>query len=103
MPATTKNKAKQKVTLRLPDDLIQAAQEAVTLGLAGSTSAFIEDAVRVRARDVRHARLRRLAEEAMADADFVADMRETIRAFEPAAADRWPSDEVEESPSERIH
>jgi len=57
------------------------------LGLAATQSEFIEEAVRRRAREVREARLRRLAQEAMDDPDFVADMRETMQAFRFADAD----------------
>jgi len=83
--------AKQKVTIRLPVELIEASQEAVRLGLAASPSEFIEEAVRQRAREVRHARLRELAREAMNDPDFVADMKETMQAFRFADADSGAS------------
>ena len=85
MAASTAGKvAKQKVTVRLSADLIEASREAVRLGLAASPSEFIEEAVRQRAREVRHARLREMAREAMADPDFVADMRDTMQAFRHA-------------------
>ncbi len=95
--------ARRKVTLRLHAQLHETAQEAVRLGLAATQTAFIEDSIRMRAREVRHARMRRLADEAMGDPGFVADMRATVEEFRhtdqerrpPAAdarADRWPLD-----------
>lgn len=78
------------VTLELPDDVYQTAQEAVTLGISPSQTAFIEEAIRLRAREVRHARMRKLAEEAMADPDFVADLRETMHAFRHVDKENWP-------------
>jgi Arc/MetJ-type ribon-helix-helix transcriptional regulator len=91
---TARTNTRTKLTLRLPNDLVRTAQEAVTLGLAPSTSAFIEDSVRARAREVRQARLRRLADEAMADPAFVADMR-TTAAFAPALTDQWSAESAE--------
>lgn len=73
--------AKQRITVRLPADLMTASQEAVQMGLAKNPSEFIEEAVRRYSRQVREEKLRRLAREAMADPDFVADMRETADAF----------------------
>ncbi len=90
MAMTTPTRPKQKITLRLPAELMETAQEAVRLGLAPSQSAFIEDSLRRRMREVRHAWMRRLAEEAMADPDFVADMRATQREFGAADAGEWP-------------
>jgi len=76
--------------LELPDDVYAAAEEAVTLGLAPSQTAFIEEAVRLRMQEVRHARMRKLAAEAMADPDFVADLRETMYAFRHVDKENWP-------------
>lgn len=77
------------ITLELPDDIYATAQEAVTLGLASSQTAFIEEAIRLRSREVHHARMRKLAAEAMADPDFVADLRETMQAFQYADKENW--------------
>ena len=85
------DKSKQKITLRLPMSLHKATQEAVSLGLASTQNAFIEDAIRLRAREIRHARMRKLAQEAMNDPGFVADMRDTMAAFEPIDLQDWPS------------
>lgn len=90
------------VTLHLPDDLYATAEEAVALGLAPSQSDFIQDAIRRRAREVRHARMDKLAEEAMNDPDFVADMRETMEAFHHVDKEHWPpSLEAEEEEDSR--
>jgi Arc/MetJ-type ribon-helix-helix transcriptional regulator len=100
MPAFTKTRTandRRRITLRLPADLYAATQEAVRLGLAPNQNAFIEEAIRLRAREVRHVRMRRLAEEAMNDPGFVADMRETMETFRRADAERWPPGIEEES------
>ena len=79
------------IMLELPDDVYETAQEAVTLGISSSQNAFIEEAIRLRAREVRHARMRKLAEEAMADPDFVADLKETMHAFRHVDRENWPT------------
>jgi hypothetical protein len=81
---------RNKVTLRLPVQLHETAQEAVRLGLAATQTAFIEDSIRMRARVVRHARMRWLADEAMGDPGFVADMRATMGDFRHVGQERWP-------------
>lgn len=88
--STEPKPARRKTTLRLPDDVYETAREGAALGLAASESAFIADAVRRREREVRHARMRRQADEAMADPGFVADMRETMAAFETSDTRDWP-------------
>lgn len=93
--STEPKSARRKTTLRLPDDVYETAREGAALGLAESESAFIADAVRRRAREVRHARMRRLADEAMADPGFVADMRETMAAFGPLDSQDWPASEID--------
>ena len=79
------------ITLDLPDDVYAAAEEAVRLGIAPSKSFFIEEAIRLRMREVRHARMRILAAEAMADPDFVSDLHETMNAFQSADRENWPN------------
>ena len=51
------------------------------------------------AREVRHAMMRKLAEEAMNDPLFVADMREVMHDFRFVDAENWPAYE-EDSDSE---
>jgi hypothetical protein len=85
-----KEHGKQRVALRLAPDVMQTAKEAVGLGIAPTATAFIEDSIRARRREVRHALMTRMAEEAMADPEFVADMRETMDAFEPSTSEGWP-------------
>lgn len=79
-----------EITLQLSDDLYITTQEAVRLGLASSDADFIAEAIRLRAREVRHAHLDKLAAEAMADPDFVADMHDTMNAFRYVDAENWP-------------
>lgn len=84
MPAfarTISSNLRHKVTVRLSPDAFSTAQEAVELGLSPNQNAFIEDAIRLRAREVRHARMRIQATQAMSDLGFVEDMRETMRTF----------------------
>ena len=80
------------ITVELSDDLYAAAQEAVKLRLASSQADFVLGAVRQRARELRHARMRRLAAEAMADPGFVADIQDTTAELRHADRQRW-SDE----------
>ena len=47
-----------KVTLRLSPNAYSTAQETVELGMSPNQNAFIEDAIRLIAREVRHTRLR---------------------------------------------
>ena len=77
------------ITLELPDEVYATAEEAVRLGLAPSESFFIEEAIRLRMREVRHARMRILAEEAIADPNFVSDLHDTMSAFQHTDAESW--------------
>jgi len=90
MPTIPKQAARTKLTVRLSEDTMRTVNDAVSIGLAPSSNAFIDEAIRARAREVRYARLRKLADEAMADPLFVQDMRETMAAFEPVDRERWP-------------
>ncbi len=78
------------ITLELPDDVYATAEEAVQLGLASSQSSFIEEAIRLRMREVCQARMRVLAAEATADPDFVSDLHETMQAFQHTDKQNWP-------------
>ena len=78
------------ITVELADDAYATAEEAVRLGIASSQSSFIEEAIRLRTREVRHARMRVLTEQAMADPDFVSDMRDTMQAFQHTDKENWP-------------
>ena len=49
-----------------------------------------EEAARLLAREKRHALMRLLAVEAMADPDFVADLRETTYAYRHVDRENWP-------------
>jgi uncharacterized protein YicC (UPF0701 family) len=63
-------------------DRVQAEVEAI-----GATLAELRRAPR----EERHARLRQLAAEAMADPQFVADVNDTMHAFRHIDAEGWPS------------
>ena len=78
------------ITVELADDAYATAEEAVRLGIASSQSSSIEEAIRLRTREVRHARMRVLAEQAMADPDFVSDMRDSMQAFQHTDKENWP-------------
>jgi hypothetical protein len=92
MPVTPvqQTKLRRKITLRLSPALHATTQEAVRLGLAPNQNAFIEDSIRLRSREIRHARMRMMAEEAMNDPGFVADMRDTMDAFKHVDSEGWP-------------
>jgi uncharacterized protein (DUF1778 family) len=91
MATLSKRPLRTKLTVRLAEDTMETVNEAVAIGLATSSNAFIDDSIRARAREVRHARLRKLADEAMSDPLFVKDMHETMAAFEPADRELWPA------------
>ncbi len=78
------------ITLELPDDAYATAEEAVRLGLAPSQSSFIEEAIQLRMPEVRHARMRVLAAEAMADPRFVADLHGLMQVFGHVDRKNWP-------------
>ena len=100
MPAiarTIGSNSRHKVTVRLSPDVFATAQEAVELGISPNQNSFIEDAIRLRAREVRHARMRIQAAAAMSDRGFVQDMRETMRAFEAADGEGWLTEPAAET------
>src|ERR1043166_9055064 len=94
---TPRESSRHRITLRLPANLHATVQEAVSLGLAPNQNAFIEDSIRLREREVRHARMRLLAQEAMQDPAFVADMRDTMQAFHHVDREAWPPEYPEDS------
>lgn len=90
MQTVLRSNKRTKLTVRLTDEALQTVNEAVELGLCSSSNAFIDDAIRAKAREVRHARMRRLAAEAIADPQFVEDMHATAHAFEATDHAQWP-------------
>ena len=94
--AVVRSADRMKVTLRLTPRLHATTQEAVRLGLAPNQNAFIEDAIRLREKEVRYARMRRMAAEAMNDPGFVADMNGTMEAFRHADLEHWPERDDED-------
>jgi len=89
---------KQTLTLRLASDVLDTAQDAVRAGMAPNVTAFIEAAVRARKQAVRNARLNLLAAEAMADPDFVRDMRDISAEFAETDRKSWPQYQTVDSP-----
>jgi len=89
---------RQRLTVRLSPELYAATQEAVRLGLAPNQNSFIEEAIRRCTREIRHLRLRRLADEAMKDPGFVADMRGTMVKFAHVDRENWPLTASAEKP-----
>lgn len=80
---------KVKLTLRLSSDVMRTTNNAVESGYAPTITAFVEEAIRAKAIEVRHAQMRKLAAEAMADPDFVSDMHETMTSFDSFNRDGW--------------
>ena len=64
---------------------------ATTFQLADDAYATAEEAIRLRSREVHHARMRVLAEQAMADPDFVSDLHENMQAFQHVDKENWPA------------
>lgn len=70
----------RKVTFRVPEGVIEAVRTLVEEGEAASVSAFVEDALRMKLREVRRARLYAAYEEAARDPVFMAEMRAMVEA-----------------------
>ena len=70
--------------IRLSTDAFATPQEAVELGISPNQNSFIDEALRLRGHEVRHARMRLQATTAMSDRGYVEDIRETMRAFDSA-------------------
>lgn len=65
---------------------------AVESGHAPSASAFVEDAVRARLREIRRAQLEEEYRRAAADPEFVKEMEEMTAAFDSALLDGLEED-----------
>jgi Arc/MetJ-type ribon-helix-helix transcriptional regulator len=73
---------KRKVTYSLPEELVDTIAEVVRDGAAPSYSAFVEEALREGVRNARERALARAFSEAAEDPSFLADIDETLRAFQ---------------------
>ncbi|HEX8452005.1 MAG TPA: hypothetical protein VF647_07910 [Longimicrobium sp.] len=82
----------RKATFQVDDSVLQAIRALVEQGEAPSANAFVEDALRLKLREVRRARLYAAYEEASHDPEFLADMQATTRDFESTAGDGLADD-----------
>lgn len=80
----------EKATFRIRASVLDAIRIAVEAGVAPSASAFVEEAVTDRLRELRRARVYRAYAEAAQDPAFLEDMEETTRAFDGSTADGLP-------------
>ena len=78
---------REKTSLNLRSDMLEAAKEIVQSGQAESVSAFIESAVEEKVRRTRRAALYAAYEEAAQDAEFVQRMNGVSLDFEDTATD----------------
>lgn len=81
------NRTLHKTTVHLEDSLLQAMKQAIEEGAAPNASAFVEDAIRMKLREVRRERLYAAYAEAAQDPGFLAEMESTTRAFEGTVDD----------------
>jgi len=72
----------QKVTYSLPEDLIDRVRTVVKGGAAPSYSAFVEQALVDRVRRAHEEQLAGAFISAASDANFLADIRQTMAGFE---------------------
>ncbi|HYW05990.1 MAG TPA: hypothetical protein VE913_03480, partial [Longimicrobium sp.] len=77
----------RKATFQVQEGVLDAVRTLVEEGEAPSANAFVEDALRMKLREVRRARLYAAYEEAANDPVFMAEMRATAEAFEGTVAD----------------
>ncbi|HEX8211520.1 MAG TPA: hypothetical protein VF584_15215 [Longimicrobium sp.] len=84
----------RKATFQVDGRVLQAIRSLVEQGEAPSAHAFVEDALRLKLREVRRARLYAAYEEASQDPEFLADMEAPTRAFDATAGD-GPADDAE--------
>ena len=78
---------REKTSLNLRSDMLEAAKEIVQSGQAESVSAVIESAVEEKVRRTRRAALYAAYEEAAQDAEFVQRMNGVSLDFEDTATD----------------
>jgi Arc/MetJ-type ribon-helix-helix transcriptional regulator len=77
----------RKATFQVHEDVLQAVRLLVEEGETPSANAFVEEALRLKLREVRRAKLYAAYHEASLDPEFLADMEATTRAFDATAGD----------------
>lgn len=81
-----------KKSFTLHEDVVREAESAVNGGAAENLSAFVEEAVMEKLRRGRRAQLFESYQEAVKDAEFVADMSAVQSQFDASAADGFRED-----------
>jgi Arc/MetJ-type ribon-helix-helix transcriptional regulator len=77
----------RKATFQVDEGVLQAVRSLVEQGETPSANAFVEEALRLKLREVRQARLYAAYGEAAEDPEFLADMEATMRAFDTTVGD----------------
>lgn len=77
----------REATFQVDAKVLQAIRSLVEQGEAPSASEFVEDALRLKLREVRRARLYTAYGEASNDLEFLADMDAVTRDFDATAGD----------------
>jgi Arc/MetJ-type ribon-helix-helix transcriptional regulator len=77
----------RKATFQVDEGVLQEVRSLVEQGETPSANAFVEEALRLKLRQVRRARLYAAYEEASQDPEFLADMEATTLAFDATAGD----------------
>lgn len=88
---------RKKVTLQVRASVVEAVKILVEGGEVASASAFVEEALEQRLREMRRARVYRAYREAANDEAFMKDMESTTSAF-----DSTTSDGLRESPRDSL-
>jgi hypothetical protein len=78
---------REKTSLSIRADVLEAAREVVQAGEAENLSALVEAALEEKLRRTRRAALYGAYEAAAQDAEFMSDMRSVSEQFEPSASD----------------
>jgi Arc/MetJ-type ribon-helix-helix transcriptional regulator len=77
----------RKATFQVNEGVLEAIRSLVEQGETPSANAFVEEALRLKLREVRRERLYAAYEEASRDPEFLADMEATSRAFDATVGD----------------
>lgn len=77
----------QKMSFQFHASVAEAIRAVVKSGEAPSANVFVEDAVKERLRECRREKLYAAYAEAADDPDFMAEMSDTVRAFDVALGD----------------
>lgn len=76
-----------KATFQVSQSILEAIRMAVRSGEAPSASAFVEDAVRARLREIRRAQREAEYRRAAANPEFMSEMMEITNAFDSTLLD----------------